>query len=346
MKGAFILFLPSVLSCSKDFWQALYLILEMFLHFNVRCFPQANRVIISNIVHEIHEQSTAEAVAQTVVSKICREHQDKFIEMNGKVCKEREDMTLLIRLFSANLRKKSTPTTPPMSISISPMVHSGNRRSPDVMPVSIPFQDNPKCSENPPNQRPKIVIPGRRLWINQSSSQPNSRVSTPVTLMRTAATPPVAFYRYLSQVSEGSKVSTPSPTTSTSMSSLNIQSPTIDTAHASPRSMSPWAETVKPVLNNPLRIHVDDEEPTDANVIIGALAIAKSDLGTVTAQQIVNDQSEKAAEDGSSQPEVEKELDELLDDDKVDPYIDFTEFILKINDAGGEAVVFAEFMHP
>ena len=303
-------------------------------------------MIVSHIVCEINEQSTAEAVAQTVVNKICRDHQDQFIESNGKICKEREDMTLLVRLFSANLRKKSTPVTPPMSVSVSSNLHLGSRKSPDVIPVSIPFDESPKKSEMIQAKLPKLVIPSQklRLGTTQSSSQPNSRVSTPVTLMRTAATPPVAFYRNLSQVSEGSKISTPtSPTNSTSTtSSLTWQSP----ASTSPRSASPWAKTVKAVPG-PLTVEVENSQSSDADEGSDMLVVAEKTLNALKLESLEDgDDGNETVEEEDEEEEPEEAEEAPPSDGKVDPYIDFTEFIKKINEAGGEEVVFAEFMHP
>ena len=301
-------------------------------------------MIVSRIVCEINEQSTAEAVSQNVVNKVCREHQDQYNESNGKICKEREDMTLLVRLFSANLRKKSTPMTPPISVSVGTSVRSGGRKSPGVIPVSIPFDESLEPSDALP--KPKLVIPARLpSQSNQSSSQPSSRVSTPVTLVRTAATPPVAFYRNLSQLSEGSKTSTPtSPTNSTSTtSSLTIA---FDMSATSPRSASPWNETVRAKPNVPLTVDVGENQIPGIDGINDVLAIAKKSLDTLKLDSF-DDVEAGGVEEERNQQEapLENTPEAPLDDNKVEPYIDFTEFIRRINEAGGEAVVFGEFMH-
>ena len=297
-------------------------------------------MIVSRIVCEINEQSTAEAVAQNVINKVCREHQDQYNESNGKICKEREDMTLLVRLFSANLRKKSTPVTPPILIS-DRTARSGNKKSPDVMPVSIPYDEKPKKSDAI-LRLPKLVIPTPKLpYLPQSSSQPNSRVSTPVSLIKTSSTPPVAFYRNLSQVSEGSRTSTPtSPTNSASTtSSLAMQSPATEVFSTPTRSMSPWAETVQ-MKHSPLTVELGESQMVDME---DALAIAEKAPDTLKVESL---EDSDGSEEEASQPEVQhaNSTEAPVGDNKVDPYVDFTEFIRKINEAGGEEVVFKEFM--
>ena len=304
-------------------------------------------MIVSRIVCEISDQSTAEAVAQNVVNKVCREHQDQYNESNGKICKEREDMTLLVRLFSANLRKKSTPITPPISVSVGTAVRSGGRKSPGVIPVSIPFDKSVEPSDA--HSKPVLIIPARTPpQNNQSFSQPSSRVSTPVTLMRTAATPPVAFYRNLSQLSERSKTSTPtSPTNSTSTtSSLTTQSPAFDTSAPSPRSVSPWAETVTAKANVPLTVDVGENQIPGIDGINDALAIAEKSLDTLKLDPICDDEAGRVeAERSQQEVQLEHTAEAPLDENKVEPYIDFSEFIRRVNEAGGEAVVFEEFIH-
>lgn len=313
------------------------------------CFSslQADRFIISNIVCQINEQSTAEAVAQTVVNKVCLDHQEKFNESNGQFCKEREDMTLLIRLFSANLRKRSTPSTPPMCVSVSPGVHSASKKSPDIMPVSIPFNEVQEISEAQLNKPPKLVIPmpKSRYGANQSSSQPNSRVSTPVTLVRTAATPPVAFYRHLSHVAENGNATSTSTVATTSSTA---QSPALDVPFASPPVLSPSIEITRPMSETPLTVDVEDNFAMDE--VKDALAIVtESNIATLKEELVEEEHVEDKSVDedkDSTEEQIPKAPDVPPEDGKVDSYIDFTEFKRKIDEAGGEAAVFAAFMSP
>ena len=302
---------------------------------------QAIQAIVSRIVQNINEQTSAEAVAQNVLNELCREHQDKYINSKGQHCKERDDMTLLVRLFSATLRKKSTQATPPIIISGDKAVHSSDNKQPGIFPVSIPYDESPKKSEDAAFAKlPKLVIPVPRapLGSSHSSSQPPSRVSTPVTLAQTAVTPPVIFYRHLANLSEGSTTSTPtSPTNSTSTtSSLTIQSCGIDLSSSSPRSESPWAETTIPKPNIPLSIDVGESQVAFTDEPNCPLKIAEKALDALVLDSVESDEDD-GGQTGENQQEVQDErAPEVKNEDgKVEPYTDFSEFITKINEAGG-----------
>ena len=291
------------------------------------------------IAAEIGEQSTVEGAAQAVVDKVCRAHQDEFNQSNGTRCQEREDMTLLIRLFSASLRQKSTPVTPPIPVSGGLVSrHSGNA-SPDVMPVSIPYNDRNK-SKPLLVKLPPLIMPGMRhvTSSSQSLSQPSSRVSTPVTLSLTAKTPPVNFYRNLSHVSEGSQISTSASSTTTSLSSTDaptLESGGIDSSASSSRASSPWSRTIR------------QSPGTAENIKACDGPLAKPFYPT--SDQVLSDTEEEEDGEVETSPPVQEPAEEKAsepppDDGKVDPYIDFSDFIEKINRDGGEEVVFAEFM--
>ncbi|XP_065065554.1 TGF-beta-activated kinase 1 and MAP3K7-binding protein 1-like isoform X2 [Rhopilema esculentum] len=308
-----------------------------------------NTFIVSLVAYELTEQSTTEAAAQAVVDKICREHQDQFKRSNGTTCKEREDMTLLIRLFSATLRKKSTPITPPIHVSENGMLKNMGGKSPEVMHVTIPFTQSqePKL----PRFKPTLIMPNvkQRSPLAQSFSQPNSRVSTPVTLTKTAATPPIAFYRNLSHVSEDSQTASSINTPSTSSSTDLLGSATIESSStavsssSSSRCISPWSSTVKADIDKPPTIDVG-ESLLEATSLLEISGKTVSDLLTQSLSEEEADEEQDSNNEPSQPPAKEEQKEPEPDDGKIDPYIDFTEFIDKINKAGGEKVVFAEFI--
>lgn len=282
------------------------------------------------------EQSTVEAAAQAVVDKVCRAHQDEFTQSNGARCQEREDMTLLIRLFSANLRQKSTPVTPPIPVSGGLVSRHSGSASPDVMPVSIPYNERNK-SKPLIVKLPPLIMPSLKhiATSSRSLSQPNSRVSTPVTVSLTAKTPPVNFYRNLSHVSEGSQISTSSTmTSSSSTDALTLESGGIDSSESSSRASSPWSRTIKQSPGTAESIKAFD----------GLLAIPPNPTGDQVQSDSEEEDGEAETPSPGHEPAEEKANEPPPDDGKVDPYIDFSDFIDKINRDGGEEVVFAEFM--
>lgn len=61
-----------------------------------------NVEIVGLVARELQAQSTINGVCQAVVDRICRHHHDGFMNQN-KLCERRDDMTLLLRLFNAQL---------------------------------------------------------------------------------------------------------------------------------------------------------------------------------------------------------------------------------------------------
>ena len=56
------------------------------------------------VVSQFAKSTTLEGVAQTVVNRVARDHQDCFINSGNTRCQRCEDMTLLVRNFSYPLR--------------------------------------------------------------------------------------------------------------------------------------------------------------------------------------------------------------------------------------------------
>ena len=71
-----------------------------------------NVEIVGLVASELQAQSTINGVCQAVVDRICRYHHDGFMNKN-KLCERRDDMTLLLRLFNAQLGGKiPSPISP------------------------------------------------------------------------------------------------------------------------------------------------------------------------------------------------------------------------------------------
>lgn len=74
----------------------------------------ANIEIVGLVAAELQAQSTINGVCQAVVDRICRFHHDGFMNHN-KQCERRDDMTLLLRLFSAKLGGNTQSPVSPLT---------------------------------------------------------------------------------------------------------------------------------------------------------------------------------------------------------------------------------------
>eukprot|EP00794_Sanderia_malayensis_P009239 gene9239-10213_t len=298
---------------------------------------QVNKDIVALIAAELNEQSTIDAVAQSVVDKVCRAHQDEFARTDGAKCREREDMTLLVRLFSAHLGKKSTPVTPPIPVADKKDARH-NAKSLLPMPVTVPFKGGSEYEEDQLMKKlPRLIMPSHRKQLMNfgSFSQPSSRVSTPVTIAKTASTPPCPLYRNLSKVSECSSNLSKSSSSLTPDTQSVGSTPTTSSSTAS--VLSPFSTTLQPATDKTL---VDARTLLTMAKDVNALSL--SDDTPLPDEDDQESDDEDANEDDANDVALEK--GHSPDDGKVDPYVDFTEFMQKIEEAGGEKVVFADFV--
>lgn len=74
------------------------------------CFDYDHVSLILPVPLQFAKSTTLEGVAQTVVHRVARQHQDCFINSGNKRCQRREDMTLLVRNFSYPLRSTGSST--------------------------------------------------------------------------------------------------------------------------------------------------------------------------------------------------------------------------------------------
>ena len=68
------------------------------------CVLTGGRCVSPVTVCQFAKSTTLEGVAQSVVSRVARDHQDCFINSGNTRCQRCEDMTLLVRNFSYPLR--------------------------------------------------------------------------------------------------------------------------------------------------------------------------------------------------------------------------------------------------
>ena len=73
-----------------------------------------NVEIVGLVATELQAQSTINGVCQAVVDRICRYHHDAFMNKN-KLCERRDDMTLLLRLFNAQLGGNAPSPVSPLT---------------------------------------------------------------------------------------------------------------------------------------------------------------------------------------------------------------------------------------
>ena len=90
-----------------------------------------NVEILGLVATELQAQSTINGVCQAVVDRICRYHHDSFMNQN-KQCERRDDMTLLLRLFNAQLGG-STPSP------VSPLTNFHPFSGPSNLGFHVPF---------------------------------------------------------------------------------------------------------------------------------------------------------------------------------------------------------------
>lgn len=74
----------------------------------------ANVEVVGLVAAELQAQSTINGVCQAVVDRICRYHHDGFMNQN-KQCELRDDMTLLLRLFTAKLGGNAPSPVSPLT---------------------------------------------------------------------------------------------------------------------------------------------------------------------------------------------------------------------------------------
>ena len=274
-------------------------------------FIQVITDIIALVAAELQEQRTIEGVAQAVVDKICRAHQDEFVKSGGTICKTREDMTLLLRLFGVCVGK---PASPPAS-SLGYVPH----RTPSIFPVSIPFA--PEDAND--TGLPSLKIPTKVATQPQypSNSDPIPQGGSPVRVPMTQTPKPASA----DCTSVRKDLEDHFPVVN---DTLRESEKTASTIEANRRT----ASLLREAPSEPLTVPTGSEEKEPEKEGI-------PQLDDKPPPQNLSSQRRGPVDLGPDSILIRQGTD-----GKIDPYVDFTDFFESIEQEGGEAVVFADYM--
>uniref|UniRef100_A0A669BGC7 TGF-beta-activated kinase 1 and MAP3K7-binding protein 1 n=1 Tax=Oreochromis niloticus TaxID=8128 RepID=A0A669BGC7_ORENI len=124
---------------------------------------QANQEIVAMVAAELAQQTSLEAVAQSVVDRVKRLHHDVFVSgrQRATYCSRHEDMTLLIRTLNYPLADAAlTPT-------------QGGR----VCPVSVPYLNSQSTSKT--SVTLSLVMPSQSTLTNGTNTASTLEEGTP-----------------------------------------------------------------------------------------------------------------------------------------------------------------------
>ncbi|XP_062292548.1 TGF-beta-activated kinase 1 and MAP3K7-binding protein 1 isoform X2 [Scomber scombrus] len=124
---------------------------------------QANQEIVAMVAAELAQQTSLEAVAQSVVERIKRLHHDAFVSgrQRAALCSRHEDMTLLIRTLNYPLVDGAlTPT-------------QGGR----IYPVSVPYSNSQSTSKT--SVTLSLVMPSQSTLTNGTNTASTLEEGTP-----------------------------------------------------------------------------------------------------------------------------------------------------------------------
>uniref|UniRef100_A0A665T3S0 TGF-beta activated kinase 1/MAP3K7 binding protein 1 n=1 Tax=Echeneis naucrates TaxID=173247 RepID=A0A665T3S0_ECHNA len=124
---------------------------------------QANQEIVAMVAAELAQQTSLEAVAQSVVDRIKRLHHDVYVSgrQRATYCSRHEDMTLLIRTLNMPLADGAlTPT-------------QGGR----IYPVSVPYSNSQSTSKT--SVTLSLVMPSQSTLTNGTNTASTLEEGTP-----------------------------------------------------------------------------------------------------------------------------------------------------------------------
>uniref|UniRef100_A0A8C5D079 TGF-beta-activated kinase 1 and MAP3K7-binding protein 1 n=1 Tax=Gouania willdenowi TaxID=441366 RepID=A0A8C5D079_GOUWI len=124
---------------------------------------QANQEIVAMVAAELAQQSSLEAVAQSVVERVKRLHHDVFVSgrQRAPYCSRHEDMTLLIRTL--NYPQNDSALTPTQ----------GGR----IYPVSVPYSNSQSTSKT--SVTLSLVMPSQGTLTNGTNTASTLEEGTP-----------------------------------------------------------------------------------------------------------------------------------------------------------------------
>ncbi|XP_042284679.1 TGF-beta-activated kinase 1 and MAP3K7-binding protein 1 isoform X1 [Thunnus maccoyii] len=124
---------------------------------------QANQEIVAMVAAELAQQTSLEAVAQSVVERVKRLHHDVYVSgrQRATYCSRHEDMTLLIRTLNYPLADGAlTPT-------------QGGR----IYPVSVPYSNSQSTSKT--SVTLSLVMPSQSTLTNGTNTASTLEEGTP-----------------------------------------------------------------------------------------------------------------------------------------------------------------------
>lgn len=124
---------------------------------------QANQEIVAMVAAELAQQTSLEAVAQSVVERVKRLHHDVYVSgrQRATYCSRHEDMTLLIRTLNYTLADAAlTPT-------------QGGR----IYPVSVPYSNSQSTSKT--SVTLSLVMPSQSTLTNGTNTASTLEEGTP-----------------------------------------------------------------------------------------------------------------------------------------------------------------------
>ncbi|KAM4751253.1 TGF-beta-activated kinase 1 and MAP3K7-binding protein 1 isoform 2-T3 [Anableps anableps] len=124
---------------------------------------QVNQEIVAMVAAELAQQTSLEAVAQSVVERVKRLHHDVFVSgrQRAAYCSRHEDMTLLIRTINYPLADAAlTPT-------------QGGR----IYPVSVPYSNSQSTSKT--SVTLSLVMPSQSTLTNGTNTTSTLEEGTP-----------------------------------------------------------------------------------------------------------------------------------------------------------------------
>ncbi|XP_057304609.1 TGF-beta-activated kinase 1 and MAP3K7-binding protein 1-like [Hydractinia symbiolongicarpus] len=290
---------------------------------------QVNNNIAFMVGESIMKQTTIKGVAQSVVDQICLLHSEQYLKSQHKTCIKREDMTLLVRLFSAELGKPIVPFT---SVGIKA------KKAAVLTPLIIP---------QPPVQRAFLPsIPHDNVNRQTAGGSPSSPIQQQHSQIRMQS--PLTVTVTNNQDFHGEADNNPS------MAAYYPQQQTplpgnSKTNNYSPRNDDTGAQLFRGFTDQQQREFFRPRTDKEAPLLIPKTSESIKSVS-------VTSNSNKENQESSANTDMEPVQDrtklfnrpaEPLETDangRIKAHVSFTEFLKKVDEMGGERVVFSQFL--
>ncbi|KAG7222510.1 hypothetical protein INR49_004583 [Caranx melampygus] len=292
---------------------------------------QANQEIVAMVAAELAQQTSLEAVAQSVVERVKRLHHDVYVSgrQRATYCSRHEDMTLLIRTLNMPLADGAlTPT-------------QGGR----IYPVSVPYSNSQSTSKT--SVTLSLVMPSQSTLTNgtNTASTLEEGTPTPGTFRPTTCQTSVDILQPIIELPFSSLSPLPSLPLSTSLFSISTNPPPPRPLHISTSLLClstpdidpflpPYAPTSIPTLipvsspSSALPIHPPFSTSTTSSSSSSTSALPSSQSPTATLQS-TNTQTQSSSSssgDGSLFRQRGSQAAQPDETGRVPPYVDFSQF--------------------